>query len=277
MKVQILKALAPFRGRGLGEGGYSPDSRIPPAPCRCAAFPLPLKGARGLFATAALIALAACGGAKFEPRRMESDAELQKVDEQEFNATPDMQLAELRDELHKLGITDQEISETVEENDVPIFMLTLDDAKFDKLDKAAMAKLQLDSRYRFDLKDRDQVRKFAHFSVAENTKRTKAEALRYLAKNGEMGKFPRYREGTPMVAYARALEHYCGYDEGEALNVIDGRWLEYRHRMVDKAVEDQGGRHHGMASFKCLVRIVYATDLQPHFIGNRSQIGKTNI
>ena len=224
-----------------------------------------------------LLSLTACGEAKFEPRRMESDAELQKVDEQEFNATPDMQLPELRTELHKLGITDQEISETVEENDVSIFMLTLDDAKFDKLDKAALARLQLDSRYRFDLKDQEQVLKFAHFSVAENMKRTKAEALRYLAKNGEMGKFPRYRDGMPMVAYARALEHYCGYDEGEALNVIDGRWLEYRHRMVDKAVEDQDGRDHGMASLKCLVRIVYATDLGPHFIGNRSQIGKTNI
>jgi hypothetical protein len=229
------------------------------------------------FAVGLVLSLGACGPAKFEPRRMESDAELQKIDEQEFNATPDMQLPELRNELHKLGITDKEISETVEENDVAIFMLTLDDAKFDKLDKAAMARLQLDSRYRFDLKDREQVRKFAHFSVAENTKRTKAEALRYLARNGEMGKFPRYRDGTPMVAYARALEHYCGYDEGEALNVIDGRWLEYRHRMVDKAVEDQAGRAHGMASFKCLVRIVYATDLGPHFIGNRSQIGKTNI
>jgi hypothetical protein len=227
--------------------------------------------------TGLLLSLAACGNAKFEPRRMESDAELQKIDEQEFNATPDVQLPELRTELHKLGITDKEISETVEENDVPIFMLTPDDAKFDKLDKAALARLQLDSRYRFDLKDQNQVRKFAHFSVAENTKRTKAEALRYLTKNGEMGKFPRYRDGMPMVAYARALEHYCGYGEGEALNVIDGRWLQYRHLMVDKAVEDQDGRDHGMASFKCLLRIVYATDLQPHFIGNRSQIGKTSI
>jgi len=229
-----------------------------------------------LLSAGLVLSLGACGNAKFEPRRMESDAELQKIDEQEFNATPDMQLPELRTELHELGITDKEISETVEENDVRIFMLTLDDAKFDKLDKAAMAKLQLDSRYRFDLKDPDQVRKFAHFSVAENTKREKAEALRYLAKNGEMGKFPRYRDGMPMVAYARALEHYCGYDEGEALNVIDGRWLEYRHRMVDKAVEDQDGGDYGMASFKCLVRIVYATDLGPHFIGNRSQIGKTS-
>jgi hypothetical protein len=223
------------------------------------------------------LSLTACGSAKFEPRRMESDAELQAVDEQEFDSSPDVQLPELRERLHKLGISDKEISETVEENDVPIFMLTLDDAKFDKLDKAELARLQLDSRYRFDLKDQEQVRKFAHFSVAENTKRTKAEALRYLAKNGEMGRFPVYRPGMPMVAYAKTLEHYCGYQPGEALNVVDGQWLEYRHLMVDKAVEDQDGRDHGVASFKCLVRIVYATDLGPHFIGNRSQIGKTNI
>jgi hypothetical protein len=228
-------------------------------------------------AASALLSLAACGNASFQQRRMESDAELQKIDEQEFANSPDVQLPQLREKLHALGIADEEISETVEENDVPIFMLTLDDAKFSRLDKAAMAKLQLDSRYRFELKDQDQIKKFAHFSGAENTKRTKAEALRYLAKNGELDKFPRYRAGTPMIAYARALEHYCGYQAGEALSVIDGRWLEYRHHMVDKAVEDQDGRAHGMASFKCLVRIVYATDLQPHFIGNRSPTGSTKI
>ena len=229
------------------------------------------------FVSFGLLSLAACGNAPFEPRRMEGDAELQAVDEREFANSPDMQLPELRKELHKLGVTDAEIRQTVEEHDVPIFMLTLDDAKFDRLDKEAMARLQLDSRYRFDLKDQDQVRKFAHFSGAENMRRTKAEALRYLTKNGEMGKFPRYRAGTPMTAYAPALEHYCGYRTGEALNVVDGRWLEYRHRMVDKAVEDQDGRDHGMASFKCLVRIVYATDLQPHFIGNRGRTGAIKI
>jgi hypothetical protein len=208
---------------------------------------------------------------------MENDAELQARDEKEFANSPDMQLPELRKELHKLGITDAEISETVEDHGVPIFALTLDDAKFDTINKARMAELQHDSRYRFDLKDRDQIRKFAEYSVAEDAKRRKVRYLRELAENGEMGKFPRYREGAPMVAYAKALEHYCGYQPGEALNVIDGQWLEYRNQMVDKAVEDQDGSEHGMTSFKCLVRIVYATDLQPHFIGNRSQTGKTSI
>ena len=225
----------------------------------------------------AMLSLAACGSSVAEPRRMESDAELQAVDKREFANSPDMRLPELRKQLHKMGIIDEEIRETVEENHVAIFMLALDDAKFDKLDKAALARLQLDSRYRFELRDPEQVRKFAHFSGEENRKRQKDEALRYLAKNGEIGRFPVYRPGTSMIAYARALEHYCGYQSGEALNVIDGQWLEYRHRMVDKAVEDQDGRDHGMASFKCLVRIVYATDLQPHFIGNRDQTGNVKI
>lgn len=229
------------------------------------------------FTIAAMLAFAGCGSGRSEPRRMESDAELQAQSEKEFANSPDVPLPELRRKLDALGITDKEIRETVEENHVPIFLLTLDDAKFEKLDKVALASLQLDSRYRFDLKDRDQIRKFAHFSVAEGARRKKAAALRYLADNGEMGQFPRYRAGTPMVAYAQALEHYCGYRAGEALNVIDDRWLEYRHRMVDKAVEDQDGRAQGMASFQCLVRIVYATDLQPHFIGNRGRTGATKI
>ena len=208
---------------------------------------------------------------------MESDAELQARDERAFASSPDMHLPELRKQLHALGVTDREITETTEDNGVRIFMLDLDAAKFHRLDKVAFARLQLDSRYRFELKDPNQVRQFAHFSVAEDTKRKKARSLQELAENGEVGKFPRYRAGIPMVAYARALEHYCGYQPGEALNVVDGRWLEYRHRMADKAVEDQDGQAHGMASFKCLVRIVYATDLQSHFIGNRGRTGETNI
>ena len=224
-------------------------------------------------ALAAMLALQACGNAPAEPRRMESDAELQARDEREYASSPDMQLPELRKALHALGITDREISETTEENGVRIFMLRLNDAKFDMLDKVALARLQLDSRYRLDIEGQTQARKFAEFSVAENSKRQKARALRELAANGEMGKFPRYRPGTSMIAYARALEYYCGYQPGEALNVVEGRWLEYRHRMVDKAVEKLGHDGTARASFDCIVRIVYATDLQPHFIGNRGRTG----
>ena len=124
---------------------------------------------------------------------MESDAELQARDELEFANSPDIQLPELRKRLHALGVTESEISETIEENGVPILMLTLDASTFEKLDKAVLARLQLDSRYRFDLKDQAQVRQFAHFSVAEDTKRKKARSLRELAENGEMGKLPALR------------------------------------------------------------------------------------
>ena len=225
----------------------------------------------------AILSLAACGSAPGAPRRIESDAELQARDERDFANSPDMKLPELRQHLIALGVTNKEIRETTEENGVSIFKLTLDDAKFDRLDKVALAGLELDSRYRFRLDDSAQVTKFAHFSVAENDQRKKARSLRELAANGEIDDFPRYSDGVPMIGYARALEHYCGYQPGEALNVIEGRWLEYRHRMVDKAVEDRDGRKNARASFDCVVRIVYATELQPHFIGNRSPPGTTKI
>jgi hypothetical protein len=221
--------------------------------------------------------LPGCGNASYEPRRMESDAELMAEDKLAFDQSPDVQLPELRKKLHAMGITDQEIREDIEENYVPIFVLTLPSEKFDKLDKVALAKLLHDSRYRFELKDREQVRIFAGYSVEEDRRRRKALSLRQLAAKGEMGKFPRYREGMPMLAYARDLEHYCGYQPGEALNVVDGRWLEYRNQMVDMAVKDQPKNKGGMASFKCIVRIVYATDLQSQFIGNRGRPGEIKV
>lgn len=72
-----------------------------------------------------------------------------------------------------------------------------------------------------------------------------------------------------MTAYARSLERNCGYAPGEALNVVEGRWLEYRNAMADRAANEQGSG--ALASFKCIVRIVYATELQPQLIGNHGR------
>lgn len=38
--------------------------------------------------------------------------------------------------------------------------------------------------------------------------------------------------------------------------------------MVDRAVKERGTG--AVASFKCIVRIVYATELKPYFVGNRA-------
>jgi hypothetical protein len=219
--------------------------------------------------------LASCGGQGADPpRRVESDDELQAQDEREFANSPDVQLPELRRKLKQFGITDREIVETFEENEVPIFILTISDSKFATLDKKALAALLLDSRYRFEMADLGQVRVLAHHSVAEDAARRKQRYLKEMAANDELDIFPRYRSGSDMAAYARRLERYCGYQPGEALNVIDGKWLEYRNQMVDWAVEQQRQNKPGMAAFKCIVRIVYATELQPHFIGNRSRPGE---
>lgn len=201
---------------------------------------------------------------------MESDAELQAQDERAFANSPDVQLPELRRKLRQMGIRKAAIHQ-VEEEGVELFRLVLDKAAFAQLDKAALAKLQLDSRYRLELADPGQSRVLAHYSVAEDAARRKQRYWKELAANGEIDIFPRYQAGSDMIAYARSLERYCGYAPGEALNVVEGRWLEYRNAMADRAVKEQGTG--SLASFKCVVRIVYATELQPYFIGNRGRTG----
>jgi hypothetical protein len=223
------------------------------------------------------LALAGCGAPDVPARRMESDAELQRQDKLAYESSPDIQLPELRKRLLALGVASDEIRAAKEENDVDIFVLHLADAKFARIDKRALAKLKLDSRYRFELAEASQTREFADYSVAEDAARRKQRYLRELAANGEMDKFPRYSRGANMTAYARALEQYCGYAPGDAFTVVDGRWLEYRRRMVDSAVERQRQGSTGAASFKCIIRIVYATDLQSQFVGNRDGAGVTAI
>ena len=57
--------------------------------------------------------------------------------------------------------------------------------------------------------------------------------------------------------------------------MIDGKWLEYNNPMVlDAAVAAANGG--GYADFLCVRRIVYATDLGNHFIGNRRRPGATD-
>lgn len=186
-----------------------------------------------------------------------------------------MQLPELRDGLRALGVSDASMAQSVNDYDEPIIILTLDDEEYAKLDKAALAKLELDSRYRFQLSDKQQIRNFANYSVAEDLDREKAIALRELADKGEMDRFPRYVRGHSMTIYARQLEAYCGYVPGYALSVTDGKWLAYENQIAsDAAMASSQGQTY--ASFACLRRIVYATDLGAHFIGNRPNPGANN-
>jgi hypothetical protein len=217
-------------------------------------------------------ALSGCGSAPAEPRRQESFAELKARQDREFAASPDMRLPELRQRLHALGVSDHAIREVPDDYGEPIFLLTPDDATFDRIDKAALAKLELDSRYRLRLTDPEQIRRFGPFNEAETWAREKAIALQQLAQKGETDRIPRYRAGMAMIAYARSLEAYCGYGPGEALRVIDGHWLEYTHRMASDAAL-RGSRLQSYAPFACVKRVVDATDLGRHFIGNRGREG----
>ena len=218
----------------------------------------------------AMLALSSCGNTSAEPRRQESLAELKARQEREFAASPDVRLPELRERLHGLGVSDDAIREVRDDYDEPIFLLTPDDATFERIDKKELAKLELDSRYRFRLTDPGQIKRYGPFNGAETHAREKAKAIQQLAEKGETDRIPRYRPSLAMTAYARSLEAYCGYGPGEALRVIDGRWLEYTHHMASDAAIKAANRQ-TYAPFACVKRIVDATDLYPHFIGNRGR------
>ena len=222
---------------------------------------------------AAPLLIAACGNAPGIPENsietLDQRAERQQA---EFDPSPDIKGAELRKRLNALGINDAWISAAVEENGVEIFELRVPETDFAKLDHRALAKLNLDSRYRIEFVDKDQIRIAAFHHGAEMHEREKAEALKQLAERGQLDSYPRYREGMSMMAYAPRLEAWCGYKEGQALRVIDGAWVDYQHEMVDMAVTDTDGR--ASASFDCMKRVVDATDaLRRRFIGYRGREG----
>jgi hypothetical protein len=206
---------------------------------------------------------------------MESFAELQAKQDADFAASPDVQLPELRQRLRVLGVVDANMTPAVDDYEIPILMLSFTPAEYARLDKAALARLEIDSRYRFRLTDPRQIKDFAGYSVEESHARDKAIALKELTDKGELDRIPRYVPGHSMTIYARQLEAYCGYGPGEAFNVIDGKWLEYNNPMaLDATVSSAKGQSY--ANFLCVRRVVYANDLGNHFIGNRPRPGAPN-
>jgi hypothetical protein len=224
---------------------------------------------------ALLPVLAACSPFPEGQRRMESRVELQARQNADYAASPDVRLPELKQRLHALGVTEANMAPAVDDYDEPILMLSFTPAEFAQLDKQALATLELDSRYRFRLTDPQQIRELARQGGEISFARDRAIANKELAEKGETDRIPRYTAGHSIHIYVRRLEAYCGYGPGEALRVIDGKWLEYSNPMVlDAAVGAANGKSY--ANFLCIRRIVYATDLRPHFIGNRHGPGALN-
>jgi hypothetical protein len=195
-----------------------------------------------------------------------------KRQEAEFEATPDIKGNVLRTALKSQGIEDKWISPALEENGVEILQLRVPGPEFAKLDHRALARLVLDSRYRFEFVDEGQARIAALHHGAEMHVREQAKALQELKARGQLSSYPRYREGMAMSAFAPQVEAWCGYERGQAFRVVDGGWVDYQHAMVDLAAEDQQGR--ALASFDCVKRVVDATpELRRRFIGNRGREG----
>jgi len=228
---------------------------------------------RKLCAISALcMAVAGCGDAPGIAGHIESRDERMKRQEAEFNATPDVKGEELRRRLSELGIKDAWMKPALEENGVEVLELRVPKTNFAKVDHRALAKLRLDSRYRFDFVEPDQIRTAALYQGAEMHEREKAMALKELAERGQLDSYPKYQKGMPISLFAPKLEIWCGYKEGQALRVVDGDWVDYQHAMVDMDVTDKDGR--ASASFDCMKRVVDAsTEFRRRFIGNRGREG----
>jgi hypothetical protein len=198
----------------------------------------------------------------------------QRIDRQaaEFEAMPDIKGPELMAALRKFGIADEWITPAVEENRVEILELRVPSAAFARLDHRALAKLRLDSRYRFDFVDPEQARTAAQYHGAELHVRDQAKALKELQERGQINDYPRYQAGMAVSEFAPLLEAWCGYERGQAFRIVDGNWVDYAHAMVDLGAADREGR--ASASFDCVKRVVDATpELRHRFIGNRGRQG----
>ena len=214
-------------------------------------------------------ALASCGNeAPGIENHIETMDQRMRRQAAEFDATPDIKGEELHKRLNALGVKDAWMKPAVEEHGVEIFELRVPPPEFARLDKDALAKLVRDSRYRFEFVDKDQIRQFAIAEGRETRARDKAKALKELTERGQINTFPRYREGMVMSFFAPRLEAWCGYNEGQALRVVEDKWVDYQPEMVNLAVQDKDER--ASASFDCMKRVVDAsTELQRRFIGNR--------
>ena len=231
-----------------------------------------MRASRTCFVLGFTLVVTGCGDAPGIAGHIETREQRIKRQEAEFNSTPDIKGEELHRRLNALGIKDAWMKPAIEEHGVEIFELRVPKGDFAKLDHRALAKLNLDSRYRFDFVDPDQIRTAALYHGAEMHEREMAQALKELAERGQLDSYPRYQKGMPVSLYAPKLEAWCGYQKGQALRVVDGDWVDYQHAMVDMAVTDKDGR--ASASFDCMKRVVDAsTEFRRRFIGNRGRKG----
>ena len=219
----------------------------------------------------AAAAMAGCG-----PKRQASETFEQRAARQlkEFEATPDIKGDELKRRLVAAGVPTGAMTPTLDDYQEEVLMLKVDRATFARLDQRKLAKLVLDSRYRFEFTDPGQVRAFAQYVGAETNTREKAKAIGELRARGELGKVPRYHAGEPMRSFANRLELYCGIEPGMALLVRDVAWLDWS-RSYARATAQAGADGHTqpLESFDCLKRVIDATEVRRHFIGNRGREG----
>ncbi|MXO75373.1 hypothetical protein GRI40_09125 [Altererythrobacter aerius] len=137
-----------------------------------------------------------------------------------------------------------------------------------KSQREALGRLVVDSNFRLTFADAATER--AVDPGEEMYRRDVITAIAELDRHGDWDRVPRMTPGESLTLLARRIEAWCDFERGDALNVIDERWLEYSHAPVDAAVTEPVPAD-AAARFDCLRRVVYATQLRRHFIGYRGE------
>ena len=222
----------------------------------------------------ACLALVACGGGEQEqPRGLgvydENPQKYAARQQAEVERLQDLPLSAWRARLIQMGITEAEIA-TVPDPDYDLqrLELRLAPARVRQLDTAALAALVLDSGFLITFADPKTERAVELGEAIYRREREKA--IGELAAHQDLARVPRRGEGESLTSLARRIEHWCDYEPGGALEVIDGEWLQYTTAPVSNVVaEPQPGRE--TARFDCLRRAVFATQLRRYFIGYRGE------
>lgn len=216
-----------------------------------------------------LLALSGCGDGRGEGIYPETPAERRTRAEAKYLAGERLGIDGLRRELAALGVKESEYSAVTEpDHGIEVLELRIAPDRLAELDPDALARLVLDSNFRLTFSDPDTER--AVGVGEEMYRRETATEIAELKRHGDWHRVPRSKPGEPMASFARRIENWCDFEPGQALRVIDGRWLEYSHAPVDMAVAEPVPGD-AAARFDCLRRVVYATQLRRHFIGYRGE------
>jgi hypothetical protein len=128
-----------------------------------------------------------------------------------------------------------------------------DEARFRCLREA------VDPSYIVDASASAQNEAYRAFSLREDRREAKAEAIAWLAARGKLGKVLRFDPAGGPEKFARAIEAACSIRRGSALETLGESGLTIRPDFLEKTI-----RSSAHDQFTCLLKMTAASDADTH-------------